>query len=101
MEISLIFVLLVIWFLITFLYICFWIIGNRLKEKLDKFDYEKNGRLLIRLSVLYLIFGMIWILFLFITKGLTDEFVIGMNFSIVALFVSIGTFFLTKSQCKL
>ena len=100
MEESLFFVLLVMWFLITFLYICFWIIGNNFKEKLDVFDYEKNGRLLIRLSVVYLIFGTIWILFLFITKGLTDEFVIGMNFSIVALFVSIGTFFLTKSQCK-
>jgi hypothetical protein len=93
-------VLLAIWFLITFLYICFWIIGNRIKEKPDLFDYEKNGRFLIRLAIIYLIFGTIYILFLFVTKGLTDEFVIGMNFSIVALFVSIGSFFLSKSQKK-
>lgn len=101
MEITLIFCLLALWFLITFLYICFWTIGNRFKEKQNIFDYEKHGRFLIKLSGIYLIFSLMWILFLVFTKGLTDEFLIGVNFSVVALLVSLGTFFLSKSNFQI
>ena len=105
MENTLDYVLLVIWFLVTFIYLCTWLIGNRIKEK-SSINYGEKGRNCIRIAMFLLIFYTIWIIYKFLTllnmdflrSSNMDDLIISSGFALVALFVSIGTFYLSKEN---
>jgi len=98
MDNSLIDCLLVIWFLVTAIYICFWSIGNGINDKIKDQDLREKARGIIIFCEIVLIFLSIWIIFLFITTGIKSETIISLLFSTVAILLSIALFFINKSQ---
>jgi|WetSurMetagenome_2_1015567.scaffolds.fasta_scaffold1382069_1 hypothetical protein len=100
MDNSLIDLLLVLWFFLTGLYLCFWIVGSKIRDKLPVQNDEQTGLFLIRVAMVYLVFIMGAILFLAVTGQTTLQFIIGALFSLTALLISLGLFFMSRSMAS-
>jgi hypothetical protein len=89
---------LVMYFLLTGFCIIFWIIGNQIRDKPRIFDMAKAAQGLFSAAQGYLVFAVLLILFLTVTGQITGLSLVGLIFSIVAIFVSLGLYCLNESR---
>lgn len=100
MELDLVNTLLVIWFLVTFFYLCSWIIGNFYRDKKNVFNNGKMAKFFINISIGYLIFVLLAILFLYFIGQIDLKFIIEALIAMIAIFISLGLFYLSLDPNK-
>jgi len=89
---------LVMYFFLTGLCIIFWIIGNIIRDKPRPFDMATAAKVLFTAAQGYVLFAALFLLFLTVTGQISGLSLIGLLFSIVAIFISLGLYCLNESR---
>lgn len=89
---------LVMYFLLTGFCIIFWIIGNTIRDNPRPFDMATAAQVLFTAAQGYVLFAALCLLFLTITGQISGLSLIGLLFSIVAIFISLGLYCLNESR---
>ncbi len=89
-----------IWFLVTFFYMCSWLIGNSNRDPKNVLNNQKMANILIYFTVAFLIFMSIAVFFLFFTGQLDLKFEIEILFGLAAMMGSLALFYLSLNPEK-